>query len=200
VPSSLAQDRRPLPDPPVDLQAADQLSRLRKTSFALTRNRADAEDLVQDAYVRALGASASFRPGTNLKAWLSTILRNLTLNHRRDEFRRHRRFEPIGDDDQIADVAAPGQQAPDAALLGSVIAPQLRSALESMPKSLRDAVWLRDVEEMSYAAIAERLGIPIGTVMSRIARGRRHLHDCLVESSLAPRPARHSASLVRNTP
>jgi RNA polymerase sigma-70 factor (ECF subfamily) len=187
-------------EPPADLETADQLPQLRKVSFALTRNRADAEDLVQDVYVRALRASGSFSPGTNLRAWLTTILRNLTLNHRRDENRRRLRFEPIGDDDQVADVAASAQHSPDVALLGSVVAPQLRSALESMPKTLRDTVWLRDVEELTYAEIAQRLRIPIGTVMSRIARGRRQLHDRLLESSLAPRAARPLDAPVRKKP
>ena len=186
--------------PPVDLETADQLPQLRRISYALTRNRADAEDLVQDVYVRALRASGSFSPGTNLRAWLSTILRNLTLNHRRDETRRRRRFEPLGDDNLVADVAVSSQLSPEGALLGSTVAPQLQSALESMPKALRDAVWLRDVEELTYADIAKQLRIPLGTVMSRIARGRRQLHDRLLESPLAPRPSRPSATPVRNTP
>ncbi len=75
------------PVAPLGTEALEHLPQLRKASYALTRNRADAEDLVQDAYLRALRSSGRFQAGTNLKAWLLTILRNLVRNHRRDEYR-----------------------------------------------------------------------------------------------------------------
>lgn len=202
MPPSLARNNQPAlaSEGRLDLDVAAHLPGLRRTSYALTRNRDDAEDLVQEAYVRALRASNRFRPGSNLKAWLGTILRNLTRNHRRDERRRQLTFDPLTHAETIADVAVSTHPAPDAALLGEVVGPQLRAALEAMPKSLRDTVWLRDVDEMSYAAIAERLRIPIGTVMSRIARGRRQLHDHLVAAThTAPgaHPSRPRASSTR---
>jgi RNA polymerase sigma-70 factor (ECF subfamily) len=158
--------------------AATHLEALHRVSRRLTRNHADAEDLVQDAYVRALRGSSRFQAGTNLKAWLMTILRNLASNHRRDAYRFNARFEQ---------AAWPGSEAvtpaatatPEEQMLQRSFAPQLQAALESMPKALRDAVWLCDVEELSYADIAARLRIPIGTVMSRISRGRRLLHQRL---------------------
>jgi RNA polymerase sigma-70 factor (ECF subfamily) len=159
----------------VGVQAVDHLPRLRRRSLALTRNRADAEDLVQDAYVRALRGADRFEPGTNLGAWLLTILRNLTLNHRRDTRRWHTAFERADTAVELA-AAAPRADSPDARILDEVVSPDLQAALESLPKALRDAVWLRDVEDMTYREMAEQLRIPIGTVMSRIARGRRQLH------------------------
>lgn len=166
-------------------EAVDHLPLLRRRSFALTRNRADAEDLVQDAYVRALRAAESFQPGTNLRAWLLTILRNLTLNHRRDQQRWHTLFEPADAGADLA-VATPDTISPEAILLEEVVSPALRAALESLPKGLRDAVWLRDVEDLSYREMAAHLRIPIGTVMSRIARGRRLLHDRLLAGVRSP--------------
>ena len=167
-------------DPSVDRDAVDHLGNLRKLSLRLARNRSDADDLVQDVYLHALRGSGSFRPGTNLLAWLRTILRNLASNRRRDEFRARVRI----DETAVARAArfqAGSDASPEQTLLSQVIAPRLRQALESMPKALRDAIWLRDVEELSYSEIAGRLRIPIGTVMSRISRGRRLLHDLLLD-------------------
>ena len=173
------------PVAPLGTEALEHLPQLRKASYALTRNRADAEDLVQDAYLRALRSSGRFQAGTNLKAWLLTILRNLVRNHRRDEYRA-RSYVEHGADAAQERVPAP-DATPEQILLSRTFAPQLQAALESLPKALRDAVWLRDVEELTYAEMAKQLRIPIGTVMSRISRGRRFLHDRLVAS--APPPA-----------
>ncbi len=172
--------------PHVQIEALDHLDQMRKVSLRLTRNREDAEDLVQAAFVRALRAAERFTPGTNVKAWLLTILRNLARNHRRDKVRRRAHLEV---DYSNLEIAAP-EASPEQVLLSRTIAPQLQTALESLPKALRDAVWLRDVSELSYAEIAERLRIPIGTVMSRISRGRRLLHDRLVQLSESAADAR----------
>lgn len=158
--------------------AVAQLDALRRVSRRLTRNSADADDLVQDAYVRALRGASGFRPGTNLKAWLMTILKNLASNRRRDAYRFNARFEPAVWPVSDAVVAAT-MPTPEEQMLQRSFAPQLQAALESLPKGLRDAVWLCDVEELSYAEISARLRIPIGTVMSRISRGRRLLHQRL---------------------
>jgi RNA polymerase sigma-70 factor (ECF subfamily) len=172
-----------------DAEALTHLTALQRASTALAPQRADAEDLVQDAYMRALRSSGSFQPGTNLRAWLFTILRNVARNRRRDERRRARRIDS-GIDDDVAERTPSGDTSPEQRLLNRSVAPQLRDALESMPKALRDAVWLRDVEEMSYADIARRLRIPLGTVMSRISRGRRLLHDRLAALDSQPAPSR----------
>jgi RNA polymerase sigma-70 factor, ECF subfamily len=175
LPKLLKDDR-----PAFEAEALGHAGDLRKLSLRLTRNRADADDLVQDAYLRAFRASGSFTPGTNLKAWLHTILRNAARNRRRDQYRALVRVDEAGAG-RTAEIRASGEASPEQVLLSQVMAPRLQCALESMTKELRDAVWLRDVEELSYAEIAKRLRIPAGTVMSRISRGRRLLHDRLLE-------------------
>ena len=167
--------------PGFDSDALDHLRTLQSLSRRLTPNRTEADDLVQDAYLRAFQASDRFTPGTNLRAWLRTILTNLAKNHRRDRGRSRIQTneEEVA---RAADSHASGLASPEQLLLTDVVGPRLRTALESMPKSLRDAVWLRDVEELSYADIAQRLRVPLGTVMSRISRGRRMLHESLVAS------------------
>lgn len=168
--------------PAFEAEALDLIGDLRKLSLRLTRNRADADDLVQDVYLRAFRASESFTPGTNVKAWLQTILRNVARNRLRDQYRAR-----VRDSIWTAEVRVPGDVSAEQKLLSQVVAPQLQHALESMPKDLRDAVWLRDVEELSYAEMAQRLRIPAGTVMSRISRGRRLLHDRLLELEVIKR-------------
>jgi RNA polymerase sigma-70 factor (ECF subfamily) len=166
--------------PAFEKEALHHFGDLRKLSFRLTRNRADADDLVQDAYLRAFRGFELFTTGTNLRAWLQTILRNVARNRWRDQHRARvltHEAEAAG----TTEIRAPGDTSPEQVLLDQVMAPRLQQALESMPKELRDAVWLRDVEELSYAEIAERLRIPAGTVMSRISRGRHQLHDRLIE-------------------
>jgi len=165
-------------------EACGHLPQLRRASARLAGNRTDADDLVQDAYVRALAGASRFRTGTNLGAWLYTILKNLSRNRRRDQQRQRAHLESAGGD-SIEWHPSPAAS-PEQLLLQQSFAPALRGALESMPKALRDAVWLRDVEEFSYAEMAERLRIPIGTVMSRISRGRRMLHDRLVRQKDTP--------------
>jgi RNA polymerase sigma-70 factor (ECF subfamily) len=165
--------------PAFDDEALDHLGTLETLSRRVAQNRTDADDLVQDAYLHAFQASHRFTPGTNLRAWLRTILTNLAKNRRRDRSRAR-----VESNEQAvawaADSRGSGQASPEQLLLSAVVAPRLQAALESMPKALRDAVWLRDVEEVSYADIARRLRVPLGTVMSRISRGRRLLHERLL--------------------
>lgn len=161
-------------------QALALIDRLYSTALRLTRNPADAEDLVQDTYLKAFRSAAQFRPGTNLRAWMFTILHNTFLNARRDEGRA-----PVEADsevvEQAADVAA-GGGTPEDALVREAMDADVRAALDSLPDTFREAVWLRDVEQFTYDEIARIVGVPIGTVMSRISRGRRLLYDRLVAS------------------
>jgi RNA polymerase sigma-70 factor (ECF subfamily) len=147
-------------------------------ALRLAANAADAEDLVQDTYLKAFRASSQFQPGTNLKAWLFTILHNTFLNRRRRAAK-----EPIAlDEDEIERASAGmpgGAETPEQLLLRDTLDADLRSALDALPDRFRQAVWLRDVEEFSYSEIAGMLGVPIGTVMSRISRGRRLLYERL---------------------
>ena len=176
--------RRP-PGPPagdaVDVDGGREFARaalshidsLYGTALRLTRRTADAEDLVQDTYLKALRAAHQFEPGTNLKAWLFTILHNTFRNARRHDGR-----SPVDVDSEVVERAAsdaPGTQSPEQILARATLDADLQAALDDLPENFRQAVWLRDVEELTYAEMAKVLDVPIGTVMSRISRGRRAL-------------------------
>jgi RNA polymerase sigma-70 factor (ECF subfamily) len=166
-----------------ETDALSHLDSLYGTALRLTRNEADAQDLVQDTYVKAFRSRKQFRRGTHLKAWLFTILHNTFRNRRRDLGR-----DPVEIDSDRVDLEAPADPAhtPEEQLLRDTLEPDLQAALDALPEAFREAVWLRDVEEFSYAEIAEMLGIPVGTVMSRLSRGRRMLYSRLVGKNLEP--------------
>ncbi|MGE3955803.1 MAG: sigma-70 family RNA polymerase sigma factor [Vicinamibacterales bacterium] len=161
-----------------EADALEYVDSLYRTALRLTRVPADADDLVQDTYLKAFRAADSFEPGTNLRAWLFTILHNTARNRARD---RSRDAVTVDSDvvDQAADAPRPGLSAgaedPETLLIRNTLTPDLQAAVDELPDAFREAVWLRDVEEFSYAEIAQMLGIPAGTVMSRISRGRRML-------------------------
>jgi RNA polymerase sigma-70 factor, ECF subfamily len=166
--------------PAFEAEALASLDSLYRTALRLTGVPADAEDLVQETYLKAFRAAASFKPGTNLRAWLFTILHNSARNRARDRAR-----EALSVDSELVERAAelprPGgiAETPETLLLRDTLAPELQAAIDALPDAFRQAVWLRDVEEFSYAEIAEMLSIPIGTVMSRISRGRHLLFERL---------------------
>ena len=161
-------------------EALQFLEPLFATAMRLTRNRADAEDLVQDTFVKAFRHADQFKRGTNLRAWLYTILHNTWRNRRRDASR-----DAVDvDSEQVEQAAAGGGlsqevETPERILMRSTLNGELQAALDELPEAFRQAVWLRDVEEFTYAEIAEMLSVPIGTVMSRISRGRRLLYEKL---------------------
>lgn len=158
-------------------EALSYIDSLYGTAMRLTRRPAEAEDLVQDTYLKAFRASGQFERGTNLKAWLFTILHNTFRN-----MRRHDARNPIDVDSEAVEQAtdrAAHQQTPEQILTRATLDADLQDALDALPDTFRQAVWLRDVEEFSYAEIAAMLEVPIGTVMSRISRGRRLLFDRL---------------------
>jgi RNA polymerase sigma-70 factor (ECF subfamily) len=157
--------------------ALSHLDSLYGTALRLTRRAADAEDLVQDTYLKAFRSAHQFEPGTNLKAWLFTILHNTFRN-----IRRHDGRSPVDVDSEAVERAAsdgPDNQTPEQILSRRTLDADLQAALDALPEAFRQAVWLRDVEELSYAEMAQVLDVPIGTVMSRISRGRRALSDGL---------------------
>jgi len=175
---------RPSPAPSdADAFSAEALTFLEPlfaTAMRLTRNRADAEDLVQDTFVKAFRFSGQFKRGTNLRAWLYTILHNTWRNQRRDASRDA--VEVDSEQVEQAATVATGSEAfetPERILMRSTLDANLQAALDDLPNAFRQAVWLRDVEEFTYAEIAEMLSVPIGTVMSRISRGRRLLFERL---------------------
>ncbi len=173
-------------DKSVQREALGWIDGLYGAALRLTRNPADAEDLVQDTYLKAFKASDSFKPGTNLRAWLFTILHNHFLNDR-----RRAKSSPVNVDSETAEKAAAvipaSDQTTEDLLIKRVSDDEVRAALEALPENFREAVWLRDGEGFSYVEIAEMLKVPIGTVMSRISRGRRLLAERLTDSAAALR-------------
>ena len=162
---------------PLAGDALAYVNNLYSLALKLTRNPAAAEDLVQDTYLKAVRFGPRLKAGSNVKAWLFTILHNTFLNDRRGAGRN-----PVDVDSDVAEAVAlaPAADDPEQRLLQSVMDADLQAALDALPEVYREAVWLRDVEECAYQEIADILGIPPGTVMSRISRGRRLLHDQLV--------------------
>jgi RNA polymerase sigma-70 factor (ECF subfamily) len=155
----------------------------------LTRNPTEAEDLVQDALVKAMRARAQFQAGTNLKAWLFRILTNTFINkYRRGGLERSVLEGP--DADPLADgwVSASTMRSlrdPEQIALLPIVEGEVRRALDALPPEFRLAVVLCDVEEFSYEEIADIMGCPIGTVMSRLHRGRKLLQKSLYAHALA---------------
>ena len=170
-----------------EAEALTHADALYRTALRVTRNAADADDLVQDTYLKAFRSAARFEHGSNLRAWLFTILMNTWRNSRRDAGR-----DPLAVATEIVEYGEPPQAAavsPETRLIRETLAPALQAALDNLPEAFREAVWLRDVEEFTYAEIAAMLEIPLGTVMSRISRGRRQLYEALTAGRATPESA-----------
>jgi RNA polymerase sigma-70 factor (ECF subfamily) len=149
-------------------EALVHMRSLYRTAYRMTRNAADAEDLVQETFLRAYRAFDSYTAGTNIRAWLYTILYRV----RTDAFRKAGRSPQT-----VELVDEPPVAAPQEALAGGQ--EDLERALAALPEPFQTAVVLRDLEELSYDEIAQVLRVPIGTVMSRIHRGRAQLRAAL---------------------
>jgi len=167
--------------------AMEYMPALYTAALRMTRNPADAEDLVQETYLKAYRAFASFELGTNLKAWLYRILTNTYIN----TYRAKKRRPEIADVEDIEDLylyrrlsgdqaTGLGRSAEEEAL-ERFTDTDVKEAIESLPDTFRMAVLLADVEGFSYKEIAEITEVPIGTVMSRIHRGRKALQKALVD-------------------
>jgi RNA polymerase sigma-70 factor, ECF subfamily len=152
------------------------------TAYGFTRNAADAEDLVQDTFLRAFRGFGRFEPGSNLKAWLYRIMRNTFINDYRKKQREPETVSGIDLDDWYlySKMAESGLEpsAEDSALQG-LPDDDVRKALMALPEGFRTVVLLADVEGFAYTEIAEILGIPAGTVMSRLHRARKVLEKGL---------------------
>lgn len=160
---------------------------------SLTRDEADAEDVVQEAYLRAFRSWHTFQPGTDVRRWLFTIARNVFLRSRE----RGQREVTLDDDGAEAVDAAQAKEGwirrgLDPLLARTDLAPAIRQALEEIPDTFRSAVVLVDLQDQSYEDAAELLGIPVGTVRSRLFRGRKLLQEKLIlhaqDLGLVPTP------------
>ena len=147
-------------------------------ALVLTRNRSDAEDLVQETYVRAIRAMGRLRPDSNVKGWLFTILRNIWLN----EIRQRRRAPESVDveaDERTSNLVDEGAKSPHDVYVENLERHHVRQAIQQLPEEAREIILLREWEELSYQEIATVLDCPVGTVMSRLARARSKLKDLL---------------------
>lgn len=186
--TSLPESSKPSKDP-FSEEALTHLDAMYGVACKLTRNPTDAEDLVQDAFVKAMRAREQFHAGTNLKAWLFRILTNTFINkYRRGGLERSVLDGP--DADPLADgwVSASTMRQlrdPEMLALMPIVEGEIQVALDALPAEFRLAVVLCDVEEFSYEEIAQIMGCPIGTVMSRLHRGRKLLQRALYNHALA---------------
>ncbi|HET6947006.1 MAG TPA: sigma-70 family RNA polymerase sigma factor [bacterium] len=170
-----------------EAMVSEHLDGLFGASLRLTRNRSRAEDLLQETFLRAWRSFHTFRPGTNVRAWLYRILMNAYI----DGYRKSEREPEVVDQEDVdefylyskvhesEDYRRAGN--PEEVLLNNLMDADVKGALQSLPETFRNVVILADIEGFSYKEIAEILGIPIGTVMSRLHRGRRQLQVKLWE-------------------
>jgi len=166
-------------------QALPYLDQLYAAALRMTKNPADAQDLVQDTFTRAYGSFGTFQQGTNLKAWLYRILTNSYIN----SYRKRQREPHLGAIDELEDwqlggaesTTATSARSAEAEALDRMPASVIKDALMQVPEDFRMAVYFADVEGFSYQEIADIMGTPVGTVMSRLHRGRRLLRGLLAD-------------------
>ena len=156
-------------------EALPHLDTLYRVALRLTGDAASAEDLVQDTMLRALRAWNSFRPGSNARAWLVTILRNQFING----WRSNKRAPTGVDMDDVAEPADPKDPDPEGRFFSELVDDEVLRAVDDLPDEFREVLVLSDMEGLPYADIATSLGIPVGTVKSRLFRARRILQGRL---------------------
>ncbi len=165
--------------------ALAQLSYLYTSAYYLTKDRADAEDLVQETYLRAFRFFDKFQPGTNFRAWLLSILQNLFINR----YRQKRREAPTVEWEKTDDVYESmveqdenlGGGKPEHHLVSQMMDDEVEKALRGLPEEFRTVIVLVDIEELTYEEAANVMECPMGTVRSRVSRGRRMLQVALKE-------------------
>lgn len=166
-------------------EAIPYLDQLYGAAMRLTRNPQDAEDLVQETYMKAFAAFHQYQPGTNLKAWLYRILNNTFISNYRKAQRRPQEADSADVEDwqeyKAASHHSTGMPSAEVEALENLPDAEIRDAFEKLPQDRRVAVYLADVEGFSYQEIAEIMDTPIGTVMSRLHRGRAQLREILAD-------------------
>jgi RNA polymerase sigma-70 factor (ECF subfamily) len=160
----------------------EHIDGLYRYAMVLTRNRTEAEDLVQETYARAIQAMGSLKAGSNVKGWLFTILRNVWLN----QLRRRRTAAEIDVDEGVANLAVETSKDPHALYVSKLEREQVREAIQQLPVDFREIILLREYEELSYQEIADILDCPAGTVMSRLGRARSKLRALLSDTLQNP--------------
>jgi RNA polymerase sigma-70 factor, ECF subfamily len=168
--------------------AIAQLPSLMAVAVRLTRNSAEGEDLVQDTFVKAMRARTQFEAGTNIRAWLLKILTNTFINrYRRGTLERSvvdgADAEPLSEA-WMGSASMSAMRDPESAAMRPMLEAEIQTALDELPEEFRLAVVLADVEELSYKEISDIMGCPIGTVMSRLHRGRRMLKHRLYDHAV----------------
>ena len=175
--------------PPHTVDLREYLDGLYSYGLVLSRNRAEAEDLVQETCLRALRAMGRLRPDSNVKSWLFTILRNIWLN----QLRQRKTAPGVVDldwDEYVANQQVDSSKDPHAAFVSDLEREQVRHAIQQLPVEFREVILLREYEELSYEEMAAMLQCPVGTVMSRLARARSKLRDLLLPTAVAPSGAK----------
>lgn len=171
-----------------EIELLGHLDTLYGVSCRMTKSSTEAEDLVQDTIVKAMRAREQFEPGTNLKAWLLRILTNTFINrYRRGGLERGIFDSPDAEpltDGWIGATTMRAMRDPETQALTPLVEAEVQRALDELPDEFRLAVVLSDIEELSYKEIAEAMGCPIGTVMSRLHRGRKLLQKALREQAI----------------
>jgi RNA polymerase sigma-70 factor (ECF subfamily) len=167
--------------------ALGHIDSLYATGLRMTRNPGDSEDLVQDTMLAAYRFFDKFEPGTNIKAWLFKILTNTFINKYRKRVREREVRDLIDQDESpslMSEDVAEKSRDPESAIVGALLSDDVRRALDGIPYDYRLAVVLCDLEELSYKEIADIMDCPVGTVMSRLHRGRRLLQKALREYAI----------------
>ncbi len=164
-------------------EALVHLDTLYNVAVRLCGNSSDADDLVQDTVMKAFRAWDKYEPGTNCRAWLLTIMRNTFINQYRRESRRPSAVHYDSVEDSSVFEAVQDRD-PEGSFFRFIVDAEVKQAIQDLPEEFRVPVVLSDVEGMSYAEIAEILGVPVGTVKSRLFRGRRRLQQRLYEYAL----------------
>ena len=178
------------PQPTIDL--SEYLDGLYSYALVLSRNRTEAEDLVQETCLRAIRAMGRLRTDSNAKSWLFTILRNIWFNQLR-QWRTVPEVVELDLDGDGSNRAADTRKDPHATYVSNIEQEQVRAAIQQLPVEFREIIILHEYEDLSYQEIAAVLECPLGTVMSRLARARSKLRDLLSSSMMVTRSERRVA-------